>query len=34
MRARLQVYAALSKFRHEQNGIAAVDPVGIKDVPA
>ncbi|WP_294642497.1 catalase family protein [uncultured Aureimonas sp.] len=33
MRARLQVYAALSDFRHRENGIPAVDPAGIGDIP-
>ncbi|WP_435170377.1 catalase family protein [Falsirhodobacter sp. 1013] len=33
MRARLQVYAALSDFRHEENGIVAVNPVKIEEVP-
>ncbi|WP_419826365.1 catalase family protein [Sphingomonas sp.] len=34
MRARLQVYRVLSEFRHRENGIAAVDPARIDDVPA
>ena len=34
MRARLQVYAALSAFRHGRNGVAEVEPVRIDDVPA
>ncbi|WP_435170316.1 catalase family protein [Falsirhodobacter sp. 1013] len=34
MRARLQVYAALSEFRHRQNGIVPVDPAHVDDVPA
>jgi len=33
MRARLQVYAALSDFRHRENGIPAIDPAGIDDIP-
>ena len=34
MRARLQVYQALSDFRHRENGIAAQNTVRIEDVPA
>jgi hypothetical protein len=34
MRARLQVYRTLSDFRHRENGVAAVDPVSIEEVPA
>lgn len=34
MRARLQVYRALSDFRHRENGIAAVDTASITDIPA
>lgn len=34
MRARLQVYAALSDFRHRENGIAAVNTATITDIPA
>ncbi|TPW27016.1 catalase family protein [Pararhizobium mangrovi] len=33
MRARLQVYAALSDFRHSENGIEAADPSRIEDIP-
>jgi hypothetical protein len=34
MRARLQVYQALSDFRHRENGIAAADTARIEDIPA
>jgi hypothetical protein len=34
MRARLQVYAALSAWRHRANGVAAAHPTRIEDVPA
>jgi hypothetical protein len=34
MRARLQVYAALSKFRHAENGVTANEPESIKKIPA
>ena len=34
MRARLQVYKALSDFRHRENGIAPVDTGDIRDIPA
>ena len=34
MRARLQVYAALSAFRHRENGVAEVEPAGIDRIPA
>ena len=34
MRARLQVYAALSDFRHSENGVPAQDPAGIDKIPA
>ena len=34
MRARLQVYRALSAFRHRENGIAAVDVATIEQIPA
>jgi len=33
MRARLQVYRALSAFRHRENGIAEVEPSGIGAIP-
>lgn len=33
MRARLQVYKALSDFRHRENGVAQVDPVTIDQIP-
>jgi hypothetical protein len=34
MRARLKVYAALSAFRHQRNGVAPVEPTGIDQLPA
>ena len=34
MRARLQVYAALSAFRHRENGIAEADTARIEEIPA
>lgn len=34
MRARLQVYQALSAFRHTENGIAEQEPTTIDDIPA
>lgn len=34
MRARLQVYRALSAFRHRENGVAAEDTAGIDRIPA
>lgn len=34
MRARLQVYRALSDFRHRENGVAAVDTADIAAIPA
>lgn len=34
MRARLQVYQALSRFRHEENGVKAENTGGIAQVPA
>ena len=34
MRARLQVYKALSDFRHRENGIAAAGTARIEEVPA
>ena len=34
MRARLQVYRALSDFRHRENGVAAEDTAGIERIPA
>ena len=34
MRARLQVYQALSDFRHRENGVPAQNPVGIDQIPA
>jgi len=34
MRARLQVYRALSAFRHRENGVAEVNAARIEDVPA
>ena len=33
MRARLQAYAALSRFRHARNGVAAQEPQTLADVP-
>ena len=33
MRARLQVYAALSDFRHSENGVAARNPSRIDEIP-
>jgi len=34
MRARLQVYAALSAFRHRENGVAETNPASIEEIPA
>ncbi len=34
MRARMQVYQALSDFRHRENGIAAANTATIQDIPA
>ena len=34
MRARLQVYRALSAFRHRENGIAETDPASVDAIPA
>lgn len=34
MRARLQVYKALSDFRHRENGVAAQNTADITDIPA
>ena len=34
MRARLQVYRALSAFRHRANGVTAEDTAGIDRIPA
>ncbi len=34
MRARLQVYQALSDFRHRENGVAAVNTASIEEIPA
>ena len=34
MRARLQVYRALSALRHRENGIAEENPAGIEQIPA
>lgn len=34
MRARMQVYRALSDFRHRENGIAAANTSSIQDIPA
>jgi len=34
MRARLQVYRALSAFRHRENGVAEVDTQRVEDIPA
>ena len=34
MRARMQVYRALSDFRHRATGIAAANTAGIQDIPA
>ena len=34
MRARLQVYQALSDFRHRENGIQAQNPTSVDEIPA
>ena len=34
MRARLQVYAALSDLRHRENGVACEEPRGVEAIPA
>ena len=34
MRARLKTYQALSRFRHERNHVAEVEPTGVDQVPA
>jgi hypothetical protein len=34
MRARLQVYRALSAFRHRENGVAAANTASIEEIPA
>ena len=34
MRARLQVYQALSDFRHRENSVACEEPTGIRAIPA
>ena len=34
MRARLQVYKALSEFRHRENGISAQNTADISQIPA
>ncbi|MDX7953294.1 catalase family protein [Lichenihabitans sp. Uapishka_5] len=34
MRARLQVYRALSAFRHRENGVSEVHPSDVADIPA
>jgi hypothetical protein len=34
MRARLQVYQALSAFRHRENGVAEADTASIEEIPA
>ena len=34
MRARMQVYQALSDFRHRETGIAAANTATIQDIPA
>lgn len=34
MRARLQVYKALSDFRHRENGVALTNTASIKDIPS
>ena len=34
MRARLQVYAALSNFRHRENGVLAQEPTAVEQIPA
>jgi len=34
MRARLQVYAALSAFRHRENGVAEASPSRVEEIPA
>ena len=33
MRARLQVYQALSDFRHRENGVQTVEPAAIDQIP-
>ncbi len=33
MRARMQVYRALSDFRHRETGIAAANTARIQDIP-
>lgn len=33
MRARLRVYGALSDFRHKVNGIKAIDPANVDEIP-
>ena len=34
MRARLQVYQALSDFRQRENGIVAANPATVEEIPA
>jgi len=34
MRARLQVYEALSRFRHRENGVASANTASIEEIPA
>ncbi len=34
MRARLQVYKALSDFRHRENGVAAANTASLEEIPA
>jgi len=34
MRARLQVYQALSDFRHRENGTTPANPHSIEEIPA
>ena len=34
MRARLQVYKALSDFRHRENGVSAQEPADVEQIPA
>lgn len=34
MRARLQVYKALSAFRHAENGVSEREPTGVEQIPA
>ena len=34
MRARMQVYQALSDFRHRENGVTAANTASIDEIPA